>query len=357
MAYAIACRVLGLRDLGPSLSPMNAFLVLTGIETLPLRMQTPLRQRARGRAMAAGASQGRLGELCRASKDNASYGLHRTYCPKGAGSVFTFGVKGGYEAGMKIVNSVQAVQPSRQCRRHAQPHHPSGLDDAPPARTTSSARRPAPATTSCASRSASKTSKTSSPIWIRRWRRKRELERVPDGGAEQQRRGELVQRRERNRAPATAASRCRARPGTAASAATTPCRVRRPCAPSFAARVYGTQSASATSEDDIGADAVIELRQARVLEEIDPPGRCEEWRLPETRARPSTARCCRSARHAAPRPARRAASGHRRAPTIAKAHSRSVSALRPPPRACGQGRRYSSAVHRIAPSRISATPR
>jgi O-acetylhomoserine (thiol)-lyase len=39
MAFAIACRVLGLRDLGPALSPMNAFLVLTGIETLPLRMQ------------------------------------------------------------------------------------------------------------------------------------------------------------------------------------------------------------------------------------------------------------------------------------------------------------------------------
>src|SRR6202167_4636300 len=39
LAYATACRVLGLRDLGPSLSPMNAFLVLTGIETLPLRMQ------------------------------------------------------------------------------------------------------------------------------------------------------------------------------------------------------------------------------------------------------------------------------------------------------------------------------
>ena len=36
MAFAIACRVLGLRDLGPALSPMNAFLVLTGIETLPL---------------------------------------------------------------------------------------------------------------------------------------------------------------------------------------------------------------------------------------------------------------------------------------------------------------------------------
>ena len=38
-AFAIACRVLGLRDLGPALSPFNAFLILTGIETLHLRMQ------------------------------------------------------------------------------------------------------------------------------------------------------------------------------------------------------------------------------------------------------------------------------------------------------------------------------
>ena len=38
-AFAIACRVLALRDIGPALSPFNAFLILTGIETLPLRMQ------------------------------------------------------------------------------------------------------------------------------------------------------------------------------------------------------------------------------------------------------------------------------------------------------------------------------
>ena len=44
-AFAIACRVLGLRDIGPALSPFNAFLILTGIETLPLRMQKAMRQR------------------------------------------------------------------------------------------------------------------------------------------------------------------------------------------------------------------------------------------------------------------------------------------------------------------------
>jgi O-acetylhomoserine (thiol)-lyase len=38
-AFAIACRVLGLRDFGPAISPFNAFLILTGIETLPLRME------------------------------------------------------------------------------------------------------------------------------------------------------------------------------------------------------------------------------------------------------------------------------------------------------------------------------
>ena len=38
-AFAIACRVLGLRDLGPAISPFNSFLIATGCETLPLRMQ------------------------------------------------------------------------------------------------------------------------------------------------------------------------------------------------------------------------------------------------------------------------------------------------------------------------------
>ena len=42
-------------------------------------------------------------------EDNPSYALHKKYCPKGAGSVFTFGVKGGYETGMRLVNSVKLI--------------------------------------------------------------------------------------------------------------------------------------------------------------------------------------------------------------------------------------------------------
>jgi O-acetylhomoserine (thiol)-lyase len=106
LAYATACRVLGLRDLGPALSPMNAFLVLTGIETLPLRMQKhcdnalAVARWLQGHDKVAWVNYAGL-------EDNPSYDLHRTYCPKGAGAVFTFGVKGGFEAGMKLVNNVK----------------------------------------------------------------------------------------------------------------------------------------------------------------------------------------------------------------------------------------------------------
>ncbi len=106
MAFAIATRVLGLRDLGPALSPMNAFLVLTGIETLPLRMRKHC-----DNALAVARwlkSDHRVDWVNYAGlEDNESYALHQRYCPKGAGSVFTFGLKGGYEAGIKLVNSVK----------------------------------------------------------------------------------------------------------------------------------------------------------------------------------------------------------------------------------------------------------
>jgi O-acetylhomoserine (thiol)-lyase len=106
MAFAIACRVLGLRDLGPAISPMNSFLILTGIETLPLRMQKHC-----DNALAVARwlkADPRIAWVNYAGlEDNDCYALHKKYCPKGAGAVFTFGVKGGYEAGMKLVNGVK----------------------------------------------------------------------------------------------------------------------------------------------------------------------------------------------------------------------------------------------------------
>ena len=106
MAFAISTRVLGLRDLGASLSPFNAFLVLTGTETLPLRMQKhcdnalTVARWLKANPKVAWVNYAGL-------EDNECYALHKKYCPKGAGSVFTFGLKGDYEAGLKLVNSVK----------------------------------------------------------------------------------------------------------------------------------------------------------------------------------------------------------------------------------------------------------
>jgi O-acetylhomoserine (thiol)-lyase len=106
MAFAITTRVFALRDLGPALSPMNAFLVLTGTETLPLRMQKHC-DNALTVAKWLKANPKVEWVNYAGLPDNASYKLHQKYCPKGAGSVFTFGLKGGYEAGIKLVNSVK----------------------------------------------------------------------------------------------------------------------------------------------------------------------------------------------------------------------------------------------------------
>ena len=64
-AFAIANRVLGLRDLGPAISPFNAFLILTGIETLPLRMQTHSDNAKAVAEYLVGARQGDVGQLRR----------------------------------------------------------------------------------------------------------------------------------------------------------------------------------------------------------------------------------------------------------------------------------------------------
>jgi O-acetylhomoserine (thiol)-lyase len=106
VAFATACRVLGMRDFGPSISPFNAFLILTGIETLPLRMQ---RHCENARAVAQFLSRHpQVAWVSYANLPNDEcYGLAQTYCPKGAGAVFTFGLKGGYDAGVSLVNSVK----------------------------------------------------------------------------------------------------------------------------------------------------------------------------------------------------------------------------------------------------------
>lgn len=106
ISFILATRVLGLRDLGPALSPFNAFLVLTGIETLPLRIQ-----KHSDNALEVANWLKRHPQVSWVNyaglPDDPNYARYKKYSPKGAGSVFTFGVKGGFEAGKKLVNSVK----------------------------------------------------------------------------------------------------------------------------------------------------------------------------------------------------------------------------------------------------------
>jgi O-acetylhomoserine (thiol)-lyase len=106
IAFAIACRVLSLRDLGPCMAPLNAFLILTGIETLSLRMQKHCENTLKVAEWLSGHKSVSWVNYA-ALKGHKHHELHQKYCPKGAGAVFTFGLKGGYDAGVKAVSSAR----------------------------------------------------------------------------------------------------------------------------------------------------------------------------------------------------------------------------------------------------------
>ena len=104
--FAIACRVLGLRDLGAALSPFNAFQILTGCETLPLRMQRHCENALQVAAYLE--SHDKVAWVRYAGLESSdNHALAARYLPKGAGAVFTFGLKGGYDAGVSLVSNVE----------------------------------------------------------------------------------------------------------------------------------------------------------------------------------------------------------------------------------------------------------
>ncbi len=169
IAFGIAARVIGLRDFGPAISPFNAFLIQTGVETLPLRMQ---RHSDNALAVAEWLSKNdKVSWVNYAGlAGDPNHALQQRYSPKGAGAVFTFGLKGGYEAGKSFVGGLKLFS------------HLANIGDTRslvihPASTThrqlseEQQVRPAPARMWCACRSASRTSRTSSPISNSRWPR------------------------------------------------------------------------------------------------------------------------------------------------------------------------------------------
>ncbi|MEE1650940.1 PLP-dependent transferase [Brachybacterium sp. J144] len=104
-AFATRVRTNLLRDLGPAVSPFNAFLIGQGLETLPLRMDRHL-ENARAVAEFLEADD-RVGTVTWASLPSSPHhGTAERYLPRGAGSVLGFELPGGVEAGRRFVDAL-----------------------------------------------------------------------------------------------------------------------------------------------------------------------------------------------------------------------------------------------------------
>ncbi|QHW30480.1 homocysteine synthase [Paenibacillus rhizovicinus] len=106
VAYIIKMRVQLLRDTGAAISPFNSFLLLQGLETLHLRME---RHSSNAMAVAQFLEQHEAVEWVNypGLASHPSYDLARKYMPKGQGAILTFGIKGGIDAGKKVIDAVQ----------------------------------------------------------------------------------------------------------------------------------------------------------------------------------------------------------------------------------------------------------
>lgn len=106
IAFIIKARVQLLRDMGAALSPFNAFLLLQGLETLHLRME---RHSANALAVAKFLEAHAAVESVNYAglESHPSHALAKRYMPKGVGAILTFEVKGGIEAGKRLINAVK----------------------------------------------------------------------------------------------------------------------------------------------------------------------------------------------------------------------------------------------------------
>jgi O-acetylhomoserine (thiol)-lyase len=106
MAYTFYSIAIGLRDLGMTMNPQGAHYTLMGIETLPLRMDKHV---ANAVKVASWLEQDpRVEYVTYAGLPSSPwYQRGKTQYPKGAGALFTFAIKGGYEAAVKLVDSLK----------------------------------------------------------------------------------------------------------------------------------------------------------------------------------------------------------------------------------------------------------
>jgi len=107
-AFVQRARLEGLRDFGACMSPMNAFQILQGVETLPLRMARHVANAERiARHLA---SHDTVGWVTHPSlPGHPDHALARRYFPDGAGSILSFGIKGGRSAGARFIENLDLV--------------------------------------------------------------------------------------------------------------------------------------------------------------------------------------------------------------------------------------------------------
>ena len=105
-AFIMRARAEGLRDFGPALSPQNAFYLLQGLETLPLRMRQHV-ENARKVAAFLAAQPGVVRVLYPDLPDHPDHALARKLLPKGSGAIFSFDIKGGRAAGKTFIERLK----------------------------------------------------------------------------------------------------------------------------------------------------------------------------------------------------------------------------------------------------------
>ena len=105
-AYIMRARSEGLRDFGACMSPMNAFQILQGVETLPLRLQRHV-ENARRVVAFLHAHEAVAWVSYPELPEHADYQLAKQILPKGAGAIFTFGIKGGRAAGRRFIEGLR----------------------------------------------------------------------------------------------------------------------------------------------------------------------------------------------------------------------------------------------------------
>ncbi|MCC6794540.1 MAG: O-acetylhomoserine aminocarboxypropyltransferase/cysteine synthase [Candidatus Hydrogenedentes bacterium] len=106
ISYILKARVTLLRDMGPCMSPFNAFMFLIGLETLHLRAPRHC-ENALKLAQYLEAHKGVEWVNYPGLKSHKDYARSQKYLPKGQGAIMTFGIKGGYDAGVKFINNVK----------------------------------------------------------------------------------------------------------------------------------------------------------------------------------------------------------------------------------------------------------